>query len=82
MSTFAEIAQEARLVATSQRPGSIDYARMIARLAEALDRFEYNVARMFAVCEPRQTPLANIPTSIAEALSVLRAERHEEVPEA
>lgn len=48
MSTFAEIATEARTIATSQRPGTIDYARMIARLAEAMDTLEHNTAQMFS----------------------------------
>ena len=45
MSTFAQVAHEARAIAPSQSLGSIDYCRMIARLAEALDRFEHNVAQ-------------------------------------
>jgi hypothetical protein len=39
VSTFAEIAAEARTIAPSQPLGAIDYCRMIARLAEALDEF-------------------------------------------
>jgi hypothetical protein len=74
VSTFAEIAQEARLVATSQRPGSIDYARMIVRLAEALDRFEFNVATLLTACEPRHSPVASPSHVFGEALKALRAE--------
>jgi hypothetical protein len=48
MSTFKEIAQYVRRVEPSQPLGAINYCDMIAELAEAMDRLEYNTARELA----------------------------------
>lgn len=72
--TFAETAKYARTVKPSQRPGSIDYCTMIAELAEALDRFEYNTAvQLAAMARHGQfVDSAIIPIQEQSFLSLLR----------
>lgn len=48
MRTFQEIAEYARTVEPSQRLGGINYCDMIAELAEAMHRLEYNLAVQMA----------------------------------
>lgn len=69
MASFKEMAEEARLIATSQAMGSIDYARMIARLAEAMDRLEHNTAQMLS-----DLSINGRAHDISAALRELRAE--------
>lgn len=71
MSTFKEIAHEARIIAESQSYGSIDYARMIARLAEAMDRLEYNTAYWLASDHLTQGELGRDPEHYKAALPEL-----------
>jgi hypothetical protein len=53
MMIFKEIAETARVVEPSQNLGSINYCNMIAELAEAMDRLEYNLAFQLAFFNAR-----------------------------
>ena len=74
--TFAQIAEFARTVEPSQTPGTINYCGMIAELAEALDRFEHNVAAALVTTDGNPY-LAENRAQLAQWLDRLR----QEIPE-
>jgi hypothetical protein len=66
MRTFKEMAETARIVEPSQKLGTINYCRMIAELAEAMNRLELNLAFQLAHL--------NVPASVQ-----LTQEMHETI---
>lgn len=77
MATFAEIAAYVRRVEPSQKLGSINYCQMIAELAEALDRLEYNTAVQLALNGKHITDDQWVTVLVTNMVSQLR----QQIPE-